>query len=79
MSATGMAPLPNSHFGPSQISGDSVSMERARPYLMSVRKTAEYIGRTEKAVRHLYERRILTSLRIDGRVFIDRREIDEKY
>jgi len=47
--------------------------------LMSVRKTAEYIGRTEKAVRHLYERRILTPLRIDGRVFIDRREIDHKY
>ena len=50
-----------------------------RPYLMSVRKTAEYIGRTEKAVRHMYERRILTPLRIDGRVFIDRREIDAKY
>jgi hypothetical protein len=50
-----------------------------RPYLMSVRRTAEYIGRTEKAVRHLYERRILTPLRIDGRVFIDRREIDAKY
>ncbi len=50
-----------------------------QPYLMSVRKTAEYLGRSEKAVRHLYERRILTPLRIDGRVFIDRREIDHKY
>jgi hypothetical protein len=50
-----------------------------KPYLMSVRKAAEYIGRSEKAVRHLYERRILTPLRIDGRVFIDRREIDHKY
>jgi len=46
---------------------------------MSVRKAAEYLGRSEKAVRHLYERRILTPLRIDGRVFIDRREIDDKY
>lgn len=46
---------------------------------MSVRKAAEYLGRTEKAVRHMYERRILTPLRIDGRVFIDRREIDDKY
>lgn len=45
-------------------------------YLLSVRKAAEYLGRTEKAVRHLYERRILTPLRIDGRVFLDRREID---
>jgi hypothetical protein len=50
-----------------------------KPYLLSVRKTAEYLGRSEKAVRHLYERRILTPLRIDGRVFIDRREIDHKY
>ena len=50
-----------------------------KPFLMSVRKTAEYLGRSEKAVRHLYERRILTPLRIDGRVFIDRREIDHKY
>ena len=46
------------------------------PYLLSVHKAAEYLGRTEKAVRHLYERRILTPLRIDGRVFLDRREID---
>lgn len=50
-----------------------------RPYLMNVKRTAEYIGRTEKAVRHLYERRVLTPLRIDGRVFLDRREIDAKY
>jgi hypothetical protein len=46
------------------------------PYLLSVRRAAEYLGRTEKAVRHLYERRTLTPLRIDGRVFLDRREID---
>lgn len=46
------------------------------PYLLSVHKAAEYLGRTEKAVRHMYERRILTPLRIDGRVFLDRREID---
>jgi hypothetical protein len=46
---------------------------------MNVKKTAAYIGRTEKAVRHLYERHVLTPLRIDGRVFLDRREIDAKY
>jgi hypothetical protein len=50
-----------------------------KPYLMSVKRTAEYIGRTEKAVRHLYEKGIFTPLRIDGRVFIDRREVDEKF
>jgi hypothetical protein len=46
------------------------------PYLLSVKVAADYLGRTEKAVRHLYERRIITPLRIDGRVFLDRREID---
>jgi hypothetical protein len=50
------------------------------PYLMTVRETAEYIRRSEKAVRHLYERGKLTPLRgLDGRVHIDRREIDAKY
>jgi hypothetical protein len=52
---------------------------QAAPYLMSVRSAAEYLGRTEKAVRHMYERRVLTPLRIDGRVFLDRREIDSLY
>jgi len=46
---------------------------------MSVRSAARYLGRTEKAVRHMYERRVLTPLRIDGRVFLDRREIDSLY
>lgn len=50
------------------------------PYLMTVRETAEYIRRSERAVRHLYERGKLTPLRgLDGRVHIDRREIDAKY
>lgn len=52
---------------------------QAAPYLMSVRSAARYLGRTEKAVRHMYERRVLTPLRIDGRVFLDRREIDSLY
>lgn len=52
---------------------------QAAPYLMNVRSAAKYLGRTEKAVRHMYERRVLTPLRIDGRVFLDRREIDSLY
>ncbi len=55
---------------------DRRSSFRPTPYLLSVRSAADYLGRTEKAVRHLYERRVLTPLRIDGRVFLDRREID---
>jgi hypothetical protein len=51
-----------------------------KPYLMTVRETADYIRRSERAVRHLYERGKLTPLRgLDGRVHIDRREIDAKY
>lgn len=67
------------HFQPKHVlrcPPQSESGPAAVPYLLSVRKAAEYLGRTEKAVRHLYERRILTPLRIDGRVFLDRREID---
>ena len=53
---------------------------RITAYLMTVRETAEYIRRSERAVRHLYERGKLTPLRgLDGRVHIDRREIDSKY
>lgn len=54
-------------------------MSLPRPYLLSVRKAAEYLGRTEKAVRHMYDGKVLTPLRIDGRVFLDRREIDALY
>ena len=67
--------LVNEEFPP----GAKVENGNNKPSLMNVRKAAEYLGRSEKAVRHLYERRILTPLRIDGRVFIDRREIDQKY
>ena len=67
-------PLDSSPRRPPQRDDGSKSLPA--PYLLSVRTAAEYLGRTEKAVRHLYERRILTPLRIDGRVFLDRREID---
>jgi hypothetical protein len=44
--------------------------------LLTVREAATYMSRTEKAIRHLYERGTLTPIRIDGRVQIDRNEID---
>ena len=79
MSPQAAAIAPPPQYSSSSGADSPSSFIAIRPYLMSVRMTAEYIGRTEKAVRHLYERRILTPLRIDGRVFIDRREIDAKY
>ena len=44
--------------------------------LLTVKQAAVYMGRTEKAIRHLYERGTLTPIRIDGRVQIDPNEID---
>jgi len=66
-------------YRPTQRADENPAGQQDRPYLMSVRAAARYLGRTEKAVRHLYDRRILTPLRIDGRVFLDRREIDALY
>jgi hypothetical protein len=53
---------------------DHVSTSEKR--LLSVRNAANYIDRTEKAIRHMYERGVLTPIRIDGRVYIDPREIE---
>jgi hypothetical protein len=72
MRMTVQAPVDSVQRRPAQ----SETLPLNSPYLLSVRTASQYLGRTEKAVRHLYERRILTPLRIDGRVFLDRREID---
>ena len=44
--------------------------------MLSVKTAAAYLDRTEKAIRHLYERGTLTPIRIDGRVYIDPQEIE---
>jgi hypothetical protein len=44
--------------------------------LLIVKQTAQLLGRTEKAIRRLYEKRILTPIRIDGRVQIEAHEIE---
>ena len=53
------------------------SPELAVTRLLTVRQAATYLSRTEKAIRHLYERGTLTPIRIDGRVQIDIVEIDD--
>ena len=63
---------------------DRAAIARARPGTLSrcvvgsglVHRERTRVSIQARHVRHLYERRILTSLRIDGRVFFDRREID---
>jgi excisionase family DNA binding protein len=46
------------------------------PRLLSVADAARYLGRTEKSIRHLVQRRKLTSIRGDGRVMFDRCDLD---
>ena len=49
---------------------------RIAPRLLSVADAARYLGRTEKSIRHLVQRRKLTSIRGDGRVMFDRTDLD---
>lgn len=44
--------------------------------LLSVREAAQYLGRTEKSIRHLVGRRKLRSIRADGRVMFDVSDLD---
>jgi excisionase family DNA binding protein len=50
--------------------------ERHFRRLVSVREAAEYLGRTEKSVRHLVNRRKLRCIRGDGRVMLDLADLD---
>lgn len=44
--------------------------------LINVREAAQYLGRTEKSIRHLVGRRKLRSVRTDGRVMLDLSDLD---
>ena len=54
------------------------AMERANiaRRLLSVREAAQYLGRTEKSIRHLVGRRKLRSVRADGRVMLDLSDLE---
>lgn len=53
--------------------GQSVTLT---PRLFSVADAARYLGRTEKSIRHLVQRKKLASIRGDGRVMFDRCDLD---
>lgn len=55
---------------------DAVQSAPLAPRLLSVADAARYLGRTEKSIRHLVQRRKLTSIRGDGRVMFDRCDLD---
>jgi len=50
--------------------------KRPNQRLLSVIEAAEYLGRTAHAVRNLIAKRTLPAVRQDGRVFIDREDLD---
>ena len=54
------------------------AMERANiaRRLLNVREAAQYLGRTEKSIRHLVGRRKLRSVRADGRVMLDLSDLE---
>jgi excisionase family DNA binding protein len=47
------------------------------PRLLTVAQAAVYIGRTKASVQHMVGAGILKAVRSDGRVFLDRGDLDE--
>lgn len=56
-----------------QLRRGGTSVERR---LLSVPAAAEYLGRSEEAVRHLVRTRKIHAVRADGRILIDKRDLD---
>ena len=52
------------------------AMERNKGRLLNVPAAAEYIGRTPSALRHLIARNAIPCVRRDGRVQLDRQDLD---
>ena len=50
--------------------------QSAGPRLLTVRQAAEYLGRTESAIRQLVHKRILPVIRFDRAIRIDIRDPD---
>ena len=47
------------------------------PRLMDIAQAATYLGRTVSGIQHMLKRRTLPATRIDGKVQIDRLELDK--
>jgi excisionase family DNA binding protein len=47
-----------------------------QPRLLTVKDAATYLGRTEKAVRHLVATHSLPCVRTDARIMLDRQDLD---
>lgn len=49
---------------------------RSLPRLLTVEEAGKYIGRTESAMRHLIHTGVIPIVRLDGRVQMDRSDLD---
>ena len=47
-----------------------------RSRLLDVPRAAEYLSRTPSAIRHMIAKGILPAVRRDGRVYLDRQDLD---
>ncbi len=54
----------------------TAAMARDKGRLLDVAAAAEYIGRTPSALRHLIAKRTIPCVRRDGRVQLDRQDLD---
>jgi len=54
----------------------TANLQRDKSRLMDVAAAAEYIGRSESALRHLIAKRAIPCVRRDGRVQLDRQDLD---
>jgi len=54
----------------------TAALERDKGRLLDVPSAAEYIGRTPSAIRHLIARGAIPCVRRDGRVQLDRHDLD---
>ncbi|MBZ5620063.1 MAG: helix-turn-helix domain-containing protein [Acidobacteriia bacterium] len=48
-----------------------------QPRLLSVQRAAEYMGRSAHSIRHLCSSGKLPVVRLDGRIFLDREDLDQ--
>ena len=75
-----MSPAPNMESIMVDIARNVVREELARQpvqeRLLTVPQVGVYLGRTSQAVRHLIRSGKIERVRIDGRVMIDRRDLD---
>jgi excisionase family DNA binding protein len=54
----------------------TAALERNKSRLLDVPAAAEYIGRTPSALRHLIAKGTIPTVRRDGRVQLDRQDLD---